>query len=133
MGKRNTARRLAIQALYQAEVSQLEISQALQNIVENEQFIPETIEFATHLAQNTWKEREKIEQIITSLSIDWPLDRIGKVDRSILLLALSEINMKETPVSVIINEAVELAKKYSSPEAAKFINGILGTYVRGKG
>ena len=64
------------------------------------------------------------------LAIDWPLDRIGKVDRSILRLALQELSMKETPASVVIDEAVELAKKYSSAEAAKFINGILGAHLR---
>lgn len=131
MGKRNTARRLAMQALYQAEVSRENINKALQNISENENFIPETLDFASHLAKGAWGEKEKLDKIITDLAIDWPLERIGKVDRSILRLALQEINMQETPVSVIINEAVELAKKYSSPEAAKFINGILGTYVRG--
>jgi N utilization substance protein B len=132
MGKRNTGRRLAMQALYQAEVSREDIDKALQNISENENFIPETLDFASHLAKGAWEQREKLDKTIADLAIDWPLDRIGKVDRSILRLAIQEINLKETPVSVVINEAVELAKKYSSPEAAKFINGILGAYVRGK-
>ena len=109
-----------------------EIDQAIKNVSENEKLIPETKDFARYLAKATWEAREAIDQIISKLAIDWPLDRIGKVDRSILRLAIQEMRMAETPTSVIINEAVELAKKYSSPEAAKFINGILGTYARGQ-
>jgi N utilization substance protein B len=122
-----------MQALYQAELAGLEVEIALQNISESEKFIPETLDFARFLAQGAWGEREKIDRIIAELAIDWPLDRIGKVDRSILRLAIQELKLGETPASVVINEAVELAKKYSGEETAKFINGILGAFVRGKG
>lgn len=130
MGKRSTSRRLAMQALYQAEISGIDVDEALRNILEADEFIPETREFAEKLARAAWQEREASDQKIESLSIDWPLDRIGRVDRSILRLAFHELNLGETPVSVVIDEAVELAKKYSSEEAAKFINGILGAYLR---
>ena len=130
MGKRNTSRRLAMQAIYQAEIAGIEVKQALDNIVQAEEFIQETIDFASYLATATWQFRAEIDAIIAQLSHDWPLDRIGKVDRSILRLSLEELKLAETPASVVINEAVELAKKYSGLEAAKFINGILGAYVR---
>lgn len=130
MGKRNTSRRLAMQALYQADLAKSDAKTALKNISETEKYIPETLEFAASLTNATWEAREEIDQIISKLSIDWPLDRLGKVDRSILRLAIQEIKMGETPASVVINEAVELAKKYSGQEAAKFINGILGAFVR---
>jgi len=133
MGKRSTARRLAMQALYQADISGIEIEEALQNIFEAEKFIKDTTDFASALAKQSWKNRAKSDKIIASLAIDWSLDRIGKVDRSILRLALEELNDSETPVSVVVNEAVELAKKYSGEEAGKFINGILGTYLRSRG
>jgi len=133
MGKRRTSRRLAMQAVYQAELAGIGIDRSLQNILENEKFIPETIEFAKTLAEATWKQRETLDKKIASLSIDWPLDRIGKVDHSILRIALQELDSGATPASVVINEAVELAKKYSSEDAAKFINGILGAYLRKKG
>lgn len=130
MGKRSTSRRIAMQAIYQAEIAHEPIEVTFNNIIEAEKFIPDTIDFAKLLALATWKEKDKIDQIIQELAIDWPLDRIGKVDHSILRLALQELKMKETPTSVVINEAVELAKKYSGAEAAKFINGVLGTFVR---
>mgnify|MGYP001559206601 CR=1 FL=1 len=130
MGKRSTARRIAMQAIYQADAANIEIADAINNIAESEKLMPETLEFAKTLAESAWKDKDKSDQAIVKLSIDWPLDRIGKVDRSILRLALWELDQKETPTSVVINEAVELAKKYSGEESAKFINGILGSYVR---
>jgi N utilization substance protein B len=132
MGKRSTSRRLAMQAVYQAEVASIDINQSLRNILEAEKFIPETEDFAKSLALATWENRSASDAIIEKLAIDWPLPRIGKVDRAILRLALQELESGETPSSVAIDEAVELAKKYSSQEAAKFINGILGSYLRGR-
>ncbi|MFH1362519.1 MAG: transcription antitermination factor NusB [bacterium] len=130
MGKRSTSRRLAMQALYQADLANSEIATALENVTEGEPFIPETIEFATALAEPCWQQRADLDKLISEFSIDWPIDRIGKVDRSILRLAFYELKLGETPRSVIINEAVELAKKYSSAEASRFINGILGAFVK---
>ncbi|MFA5035397.1 MAG: transcription antitermination factor NusB [Candidatus Margulisiibacteriota bacterium] len=130
MGKRTTSRRLAMQALYQAEISNISIEESLQNLFDSEKFIDETVGFSEKLAKQAWADRDGSDKIIVKLSVDWPLDRIGKVDRSILRLALSELKSGETPQSVVINEAVELAKKYSSEEAAKFINGILGAFLR---
>jgi len=130
MGKRNTSRRLAMQALYQADLAKIDTKTALENITEADKYIPETLEFEASLANAAWAGKEGLDQVISQFSIDWSLDRIGKVDRSILRLAIQEIKMGDTPASVIINEAVELAKKYSGQEAAKFINGILGSYVR---
>ncbi len=130
MGKRTTGRRLAMQALYSAEISNIDALKALENITAEEKFISETLDFAQHLAEEVWKRKDEIDAIIKQYAIDWSLDRIGRVDRAVLRLAIAELILKETPNSVIINEAVELAKKYSSQEAAKFINGILGTYVR---
>jgi N utilization substance protein B len=131
MAKRSTSRRLAMQALYQAESAGIDIDESLKNIFSSEQeLVPATVEFAEMLARAAWADRAASDQIITKLAIDWPLDRISKVDRAILQLALHELKHKETPASVVVDEAVELAKKYSSLEAGKFINGILGTYLR---
>jgi N utilization substance protein B len=130
MGKRNTARRLAMQAIYQAEISAISIDDSIRNVLEAEKFIPETMRFARRLSRAAWEDRSASDRIIAELAIDWPLERIGKVDRSILRLALHELRSAETPASVVINEAVELAKRYSSDEAGKFINGILGAYLR---
>lgn len=119
-----------MQALYQAEVANIDIDEALNNLISNEKFIPETVEFASVLARAAWKERHVNDKIIETLATDWPLDRLGKVDHSILRMAFFELKEGETPASVVINEAVELAKKYLNDDSAKFINGILGAYQR---
>lgn len=74
---------------------------------------------------------EKIDEYITDNSKDWKISRIAKVDLAVLRIALSEILYNETiPLSVSINEAVEISKKFSKEDSHKFINGILGTVVR---
>lgn len=119
-----------MQALYQADVSRFSIEDALDNVFEDEKLIEETKDFAVNLAKAAWKQKEEIDHLIAKYAKDWRLDRMGTVDRNILRLALSELMAKETPHQIVIDEAVELAKKYSSTEAAKFINGILGGYLK---
>ena len=119
-----------MQALYQADVSRFTIEDALDNVFEEEKLIAETKDFAGKLAKTAWKQKDEIDHLITKHSKDWRLDRMGSVDRNILRLAFSELLVKETPHQIVVDEAVELAKKYSSPEAAKFINGILGGYLK---
>ena len=130
MGKRSTGRRLAMQALYEAEFGSSEIDDAFNNLLEIEKPGKEPLEFARKLASQTLKNKTEIDGIIKRYAKDWSLERIGGVDRNILRLALFELMEGETPPQVIINEAIELAKKYSSSDAAKFINGILGGYVK---
>ncbi len=131
MGKRGTGRRIAMQAIYEAQVGGVPIDKALENIFESEKFIEETKEFAKTLANGAWGAREKTDKIIGELSSEWSLERIADVDKSILRLAIFELkNMKETPRSVVINEAIELAKRFSGEESSKFINGILGALIK---
>ncbi|MFA4967295.1 MAG: transcription antitermination factor NusB [Candidatus Margulisiibacteriota bacterium] len=130
MGKRSTSRRLAMQALYQAEVGRIDIKKALENLFEEEKYIDETREFSTKLAEGAWRSKDKLDRLIVKYSKDWKLDRMGGVDRNILRLALYELTESKTPAEIVINEAIEVAKKYSTLEAAKFINGILGAYMK---
>ena len=119
-----------MQALYQADLAGIEVEQALENIFTAEEFIDGTKDFARELAKGSWSKKDEVDQEISRFSKDWALDRIGSVDRNILRLSIFELKLDQTPRSVVIDEAIELAKKYSSREAAKFINGILGAYVR---
>lgn len=78
------------------------------------------------------KNKETIESLIEkNLKTDWKMDRISKVDLSILKLAIYEIRYKEIPFKVVINEAVELAKKYGEDSSKNFVNGILASVVKG--
>ncbi len=87
-------------------------------------------EFSRKLFEGTFENKEKIDTYIETNSKGWKVDRLSRTTLSILRLAIYEISIsKETPVNVAINEAVELAKKYSTPEEAAYINGVLGSII----
>lgn len=130
MGKRSTSRRLAMQAIFQSELSRTEVSEALENLFEDEEVSPDGQKFASHLAGAVIKNKERIDKKIIELSKNWSIDRIAALDKSILRLALYELMFeKDTPKAVVINEAIELAKRYGDENSAKFVNGILGSAV----
>lgn len=134
MGKRSTSRRLAMQALYQVEMTDASPEDALESVASDEEFIEETIRFAKDLVAGTLSNIKAIDPEIASFSKDWPMDRMSRVDKSILRLAAYEILFeKVTPGAVIADEAVELAKKYGGADSAKFINGILGSLIKKAG
>jgi N utilization substance protein B len=89
--------------------------------------------FAEELARGAWSAHAELDKYITRYAAGWTLERMANADRNLLRLALYEILYREDiPQSVSINEAVELAKRYSTQESAKFINGILGSFAREK-
>lgn len=93
--------------------------------------VEEVGEYAKELYQGVLDNKEAIDAVISSYSNGWKINRLPKVNLSILRLAVYEIRyVDNVPDSVAINEAVELAKKYSSKEDSSFINGVLGTVVR---
>ena len=88
-------------------------------------------DWAVELYEGVKANRASLDEAIAAFSNGWRLSRISKVNLSILRLALYELKFEpETPPSVVINEAVELAKKYSGKEDSSFINGVLGAYLR---
>ncbi|HCY35624.1 MAG: transcription antitermination factor NusB [Candidatus Margulisiibacteriota bacterium] len=126
MGKRNTARRLAMQCLYQLEIKQNNFDEILNDTIISANYIEATKDFALILTKGTYENLGSVDEIIKNKSKDWSFDRIAKIDKSILRVAIHEMINMDTPVSVVINEAIEMAKKYSTEESVKFINGILG-------
>ncbi len=131
MGKRSSARRVAMQTLFQLDTGHTpdDIKFLLDTTKENENFLDETMVFADELVRGVLKNQEAIDKIIVEKSIGWSIERITSVDRSILRLAIYEMNFGGTPASIVINEAVNLAKKFSTAESSKFVNGILGGLV----
>lgn len=129
MGARATGRKLAMQALYQSEIRGGDISDVIQVFLKESQFAAETVKWAIELAEGAWEYRKDADQLIKEYAANWDLDRINPVDRNIMRLAIFEIDKMETPNSVVLNEAIEISKKYSTDESPKFINGILGKYV----
>jgi len=130
MGKRTTSRRLAMQAIYQSELSKTSIDEALTNLFEEEELAEDTREFTRRLAEGVLCRKDDLDRKIREFSKNWEIGRISMINKAILMLALYElIYEKDTPKAVVINEALELAKRYSDPESVKFINGILGSAV----
>jgi len=127
MGHRSTARRIAVQALYQSDLAKIDIKDSIMNIIQQEVFPDKTKCFADSLANGVWANLTEIDNLISKSSIKWPIDRLNSVDKNILRLAVYELKfLASSPKAVIITEAINLAEKYSSADSAKFINGILG-------
>lgn len=93
--------------------------------------ISELSEYAKETFENVCERREELDEIISSYLSGWKIGRLPKVNASILRLAIYEIKYSESvPSGVAVNEAVELAKKYSGTDDYTFINGVLGSYLR---
>jgi N utilization substance protein B len=123
---RRQGREAALQALYLVDLCQMDLKDLPSAIWSEEPLAQKTREFAEHLANGVLSRWERIDKLVSHYAKNWELKRMASVDRCILRLATGELLMDvDTPVSVIINEAVEIAKRYSTSESSKFVNGIL--------
>jgi N utilization substance protein B len=128
---RKTAREAAMCLLYQSNFNNESDLNALKNMVAEWDLDDNDILYIKDIISGYNRNMKEIDSIIESNSIGWKFDRIAKVDLSILRLAVYEILYRDDiPVNVSINEAVELAKKYSGEKTGSFINGILGNFYR---
>jgi transcription antitermination protein NusB len=126
MGARRKAREYALQMLFQWDITRDLIDSIALSFWENIDEPPAVKEFARQLVKNTVDHVEDIDARIQRHAEHWRLDRMAVVDRNILRLATQEfLYDKETPKTVVINEAIEIARRYSAQESPQFINGIL--------
>lgn len=126
MGVRRQAREAALQVLYLADITSLPREEAATIIWNGLDLPPRARSFANELAMGTLTERALLDKIIMKYAENWEIHRMAAVDRNILRLAAYELLHKtDTPVSVVIDEAVEIAKTYSTQDSGKFVNGIL--------
>ncbi|NLM69035.1 MAG: transcription antitermination factor NusB [Firmicutes bacterium] len=127
---RRLARRTALQLLYQIDLTKCSTADALANTAVETPLSSVDQEFAHLLVKGVRERLQELDELIARFAKDWTLERMSVVDRNILRLAIFELRyMPDVPTKVSINEAVELAKAFSDEQAAKFINGILGTVV----
>ncbi len=127
-GTRTRARHLALQALYEVDLSGHEPLTALDAIAAGEPVPAESLRYARELVQGVTAAREEIDAIIVRTATAWPLGQISTVDRNVLRLAIWEIVFNnQVPVRAAINEAVELAKLFGSDHSARFVNGVLAS------
>ncbi len=92
----------------------------------------EDVDFAKSLIEGVIADKESLDTEIAKLSKSFKLSRIYRIDLAILELAIWEIDHTETPYQVVINEAVGIAKKYSTEKSVSYVNGVLAAFVRGK-
>ena len=121
MSGRRAARRTALFVLYQWDVT----GQPLASLYEGE-----VDPFARETAEAVVAEADDLDRRITEAAESWTADRLGAIERNILRIALHELEGDEVPDEVAIDEAVTLAKRYATDDAARLVNGILGRVVR---
>jgi transcription antitermination protein NusB len=145
MGMRRKAREVALQTLYALEFQtvpeedgHLEMlnlfPEILADMAEENEVDPEqtTFEFADRLISLTLRNRPDIDRRISEHSRNWSFDRLALLDRNLMRVAAAEILFTDTAVAIVIDEAIEIAKKYCSENTGRFINGILNAIAEEK-
>ena len=130
MKPRTRARSVALQALYEIDLTGHAPGVVLQERFEETPMEVDLAEFASQIVQGVVPRTAELDETIARHAPEWPLDQVATIDRNILRISLWEIAIdRQTPVKVSINEAVELAKQYGSDSTARFVNGVLGSLV----
>ena len=133
-GNRQRGRQLALQALYEADLAFHNAGQALEALLEGEHVPPGPAEAARSILRGVMDQRIEVDSLIEKAAPLWPLAQVAAIDRNVLRLAAYELVLdhgQKPPDAVIINEAVELAKRFGTESSARFVNGVLGTLIRG--
>jgi N utilization substance protein B len=130
MPARHRSRQRALQVLYQWDMNKGRVEDAISSFYdtlnsEGDQADTGPDEFMEELAKGTSQMTPDIDHQITAKSENWKLERMPIVDRNILRMAIFEMNHRETPPAVVIDEALELARQFSGEESVSFINGVL--------
>ena len=133
MGVRRDAREAAVQYLYQREAHGDESDSNLEEFYQMRGLSPSGRRFCDELLQGWMVHRAEIDEAIRSHSTNFDFKRLSAVDRNVLRIACHEILFcPDTPAPVAINEAIEIAKKYSTEDSGKFVNGVLDSIRKSK-
>ncbi len=131
MKKRTEARAIALQALYELDVTDHPLGTVLKNRIADANMDEDLIYFIHDIVHGVWPNVSELDHFIAEHAPEWPLDQVAIIDRNILRIALWELAVNtNTPLKVAINEAVELAKTYGSDSAPRFVNGVLGSLAK---
>ena len=126
--KRQKSREIAMELLFGMQLSKNSYEETIENFIENYEmdFSTVDLEYIKATVKVVSENLEKIDSIITESLVNWKLDRISKVNLTILRLAIGEmLFVEDVPEKVAINEAIELTKRYSDEKSVSFINGVL--------
>lgn len=126
MRKRTQAREYALQILYQYEVNPDDLNEIFKSFWESHDSNEEVREFTSRLVRGTLDNIKYVDEVVVKYAENWQLHRMAAVDRNILRFAAYEIIFcEDVPPKVTINEAVNIAKKFSQEDSGKFVNGVL--------
>ncbi|MBU4532144.1 MAG: transcription antitermination factor NusB [Eubacteriales bacterium] len=130
---RRQARDFALQVLFQVDLTAQTLDQAFQGTAEFHSLDPAHYQFGLELAQGVLEHLRELDEAAANLSKDWSVSRMPVIDRNLIRMGLYEIKYcPDIPHNVSINEVVELGKIYGTDNTPRFINGILGNYVKDK-
>ena len=131
MGLRRRARELALQLLYQHEHTGADLDAMQTDFDEWVSASEDVREFADFLLRGTLANLEELDDELARQTAHWRLERLAAVDRNILRLAMFElVHEPDTPPAVVIDEAIEIAKKYGAEESGRFVNGVLDGFIK---
>jgi len=126
MGKRRSSRELALKFLYQFELNGGDLDEQIKLFLERNSSQEDVANFMKELVVSLIDKMEEIDEIIQKFSDHWILDRMTVIDRNILRMGACELLFNfSTPPKVVINEAIDIAKKYGNEDSPEFVNGIL--------
>ena len=130
MKPRTKARSVALQVLYEFDLSNHQVGYILENRLKDNPLEENLLNFSQKIISGVFPLIKHLDEQISKYAPEWPFDQVAIIDRNILRIALWEIVFDpETPIKVIINEAVELGKLYGSDATPRFVNGVLGSVV----
>ncbi len=128
MKPRTKARSIALQVLYECDLTNHLPGIVLQERLVDEELEPTLVEFAQQIIMGVLPISKILDHFIAEHAPEWPMDQVAVIDRNILRIALWEFAVEEcTPVKVAINEAIELAKMFGADSTPRFVNGVLGS------
>jgi N utilization substance protein B len=132
IGTRRKSRELTLQMLFQLEMGRQERDQVRQTFWSERTDLDEKIRgFSDDLFRIACERREEIDKLIEHSAENWRMERMAAVDRNLLRTSVAEfLGFPKTPKAVVINEALEIARRYSTPESVHFINGVLDSVAR---
>lgn len=130
MKSRTKARGVALQVLFEYDLTGHSLGDALEARLSEEKMEAQLVQFTSQIIAGVMPIIQQLDSVIAEHAPEWPLDQVAVIDRNILRIALWEFGVEKcTPLKVAINEAIELAKVYGSDSSPRFINGVLGSLV----
>jgi N utilization substance protein B len=123
-----------LQALYAADMrNPAELRRIAMTVFDDLAIEPGEREVASRLVGTVLEQGEELDRRLADVTANWRMDRLGAIERAVLRLAAAELARGETPVRVVLQEAVRLAERYGTEQSARFVNGVLDAYARRSG